>query len=99
LVQFYYRTSPPLAGMIAASETSRLVARWFLTPVVGVAYLAVRFGITTMLLVPAIGFLLPVAIIWLSGRGCRHDRRRSAAGELFISAYEIILSYHLQTGP
>lgn len=34
LVKFYYKTSPPIADMIARDESLRSVMRWMLTPVV-----------------------------------------------------------------
>ena len=41
-VDFYYRTSPPLADFIAKHDTLRMVVRVGLTPVVAASYIAVN---------------------------------------------------------
>jgi uncharacterized repeat protein (TIGR01451 family) len=54
-VDFYYRTSPPIADKIAKSEALRLIVRVMLMPVIGVAYLLMHLGmLTTMLLLTII---------------------------------------------
>ena len=61
-VNFYYRSSPPLARFIAGHEVLRMVARWTLLPVVGLGYLALHLGLMAMvtlsLLCLAGGFVL-----------------------------------------
>jgi uncharacterized repeat protein (TIGR01451 family) len=54
-VQFYYRTSPPVADKIAQSESLRFLTRLGLIPIIGVAYLIVNFGaLATLLLITCI---------------------------------------------
>jgi V8-like Glu-specific endopeptidase len=60
LVKLYYQKSPPIAETIAKSEVLRLITRGCLMPVVGVAYLAVSFGVIITVLVITIGVLMPV---------------------------------------
>ena len=65
-VQFYYRTSPPVADAIAQSEGLKLITRVILMPVIGVAYLMMHLGMTmTLFLLVAIAFtgILPI-FIW-----------------------------------
>jgi len=52
LVGLYYTYSPPVAGFIAGHDALRAPIRWALLPLVGVAWLALHFGL-----------LLPLAII------------------------------------
>jgi len=43
-VEFYYTVSPPVAKVIAQNDDLRLLTRWMLIPVIGVAYLMVNWG-------------------------------------------------------
>ena len=61
LVELYYQKSPPIAEMISKSEGLQLITRWCLLPVVGIAYLAVSFGIITTFLVMTFGVLMAVS--------------------------------------
>jgi hypothetical protein len=65
LVKLYYQKSPPIAETIAANEVLRLMTRWCLMPVIGIAYLTVSFGIITTLIIITIGVLMLVLISWL----------------------------------
>jgi len=70
-VDFYYRTSPPIAGKIAASEGLRLITRAMLMPVIGMAYLMVHLGMfMTMLLFTAIVLTLIFTIVMWRKRCC-----------------------------
>lgn len=64
LVEFYYQTSPPIAEMIAKNESLRLLTRWFLSPLIGIAYLTVNFGTVAMILIVGFIFLILVSSIW-----------------------------------
>lgn len=78
-VKLYYHTSPPIAETIAKSEKLRLMTRWCLMPVVGIAYLTVSFGIITTLLIITISFLILGSIIWIPRKRFKHDRQSSSA--------------------
>jgi hypothetical protein len=80
LVKLYYQKSPPIAETIARSEVSRRIARCCLMPVVGVAYLAVSFGIVMTLMILTTGILLTVFTIWLARKGCKDNLERASAG-------------------
>lgn len=43
-VKFYYAASPPVARFIAQNAALRLMTRWMLLPVIGVAYLMMTWG-------------------------------------------------------
>jgi uncharacterized repeat protein (TIGR01451 family) len=67
LVQFYYRTSPPIAAFIEQHEELRSVVRWSLTPLVyAIAY---PWKVMSTLFVLLCGFLRRKALArWLRGR-------------------------------
>jgi hypothetical protein len=75
LVALYYTLSPPLAEMIAGSETLRAIVRAGLTPIIGWA--------TLVLWAPSLGMGIPLVAlalgVWLALRGVRR-RWRAAAG-------------------
>jgi len=75
LVALYYTLSPPLAEMIAGSETLRAIVRAGLTPIIGWA--------TLVLWAPSLGMGIPLVAlafgVWVALRGVRR-RRRLAAG-------------------
>lgn len=49
-VKFYYAVSPPIAELIARNNGLRLLTRWMLMPVIGVAYLIVNWGVAATIL-------------------------------------------------
>ncbi len=75
LVALYYTLSPPLAEMIAGSETLRAIVRAGLTPIIGWA--------TLVLWAPSLGMGIPLVAlalgVWLALRGVRR-RWRAAVG-------------------
>ena len=73
-VQFYYRSSPPIADKIAASEGLRLITRAMLMPVIGVAYLILYLGMfmTTLLFISILLTVIFTIVIW------RKKMRKSA---------------------
>jgi hypothetical protein len=48
-VRLYYTYSPPLADFIAKSDALRVLVRWSLLPLVGLSWVALRFGPVAML--------------------------------------------------
>jgi hypothetical protein len=56
-VDFYYKVSPPVAQTIAQNEILCSMTRWALMPVVGMAYLTVKWGIAVTLLLSMIMLL------------------------------------------
>ena len=72
-VQFYYRTSQPIADKIAASAGLRLITRVMLMPVIGIAYLMVHLGMFTTLLLFTIALFLLVLLV----QSCRLNRNVS----------------------
>ncbi len=53
LVRFYYRFSPPMARVIGRHDILRAATRWSILPLVGVSWMALKFGPA-----PALGFFL-----------------------------------------
>ena len=78
-VQFYYRSSPPIADKIAQSEGLQIIARVLLMPVIVFAYLAFMLGMIPTLLIIANIFLLLFLFIRLPRRKFKHDFRSSSA--------------------
>jgi len=77
LVELYYRVSPPLAEMVAASAPLRFVGRVLLLPWVGFSWLALRLGLGATLMGTAL--LGGLAARWLQSR---HVQRRARTGRL-----------------
>jgi hypothetical protein len=61
-VKFYYEVSPPIAGKIAQNEGLRFITRCSLMPLVGMAYLMVTYGATTILL-SLLSFILMIGVV------------------------------------
>ena len=74
-VKLYYQISPPIAETIAKNEVLRMITRWCLMPVIGVAYLIAMFGIIPTLLIITISFLIVGSFVWLSRKRCKYDLR------------------------
>lgn len=62
-VHLYYRLSPPIAVMIAENEMLRMITRWCLMPIFGVAYLFMTFGLVPAGLFLMVCCLMPVILI------------------------------------
>ncbi|MEI8354702.1 MAG: M4 family metallopeptidase [Deltaproteobacteria bacterium] len=83
-VQFYYRTSPPIADKIAKSSPLRFLTRIALMPVIGVAYLIVNYGVVATLLLITFIVLTLVFSVSATRRRLRFegDRDRENKGVL-----------------
>lgn len=68
VVRWYYRLSPPLAAIIADSDSLRLLVRSLLLPAIGFSWMALHIGFTGTVLT----FILMVAVV---GQGLRRLRR------------------------
>jgi len=60
-VRRYYAYSPPLADFIAKHDALQALVRWSLLPLVGLSWIALRFGTVTMLFM-AISLLLFISV-------------------------------------
>jgi hypothetical protein len=78
-VKLYYRISPPIADAIAKNEVLRMITRWSLIPVIGVAYLIVMFGIIPTLLILAISFLMLISFVFQLRKRFKYELYRSSA--------------------
>jgi uncharacterized repeat protein (TIGR01451 family) len=78
-VQFYYRTSPPIADKIAQIEGLRLIARIMLMPVIGVAYLIVHWGMSVTMLLFTIIVLAAIFTIRILRKTIRKSAWANAA--------------------
>jgi YVTN family beta-propeller protein len=63
LVRLYYAYSPPAANFIARHENLRVVVRWCLLPVVGVGWMALKFGIVPTAVVVILLLLLLITAV------------------------------------
>ena len=63
-VKFYYDVSPPIADKIARHESLRLLTRWSLMPVIGMAYLMISYGAFTALIGLLSCILMMMALTW-----------------------------------
>ncbi len=65
-VDFYYRTSPPIADKIAANDALRLVTRAMLMPVIGIAWLILHLGMfmTLLLFIAIVLTVIFTIAIW-----------------------------------
>jgi serine protease len=73
-VQFYYRTSPPIADKIAQSKSLRFLTRIALMPVICIAYSIVHLGMLTTMFLLTIILLTVIFVI----RILRKNLRKSA---------------------
>jgi uncharacterized repeat protein (TIGR01451 family) len=78
-VDFYYRTSPPIAGKIAQSEGLCLITRVLLMPVIGVAYLIVQLGMFMTMMLFTITLLTVILTIAMLRKKIRKSARAKAA--------------------
>jgi len=76
LINLYYRTSPKIAKTISKSCTLRLLTRWFLMPIVGVAYMTLNFGIMTTMLMITIFVLMLILFVLLLRKSCHRLAER-----------------------
>ena len=79
MVQFYYRSSPPIAGKIAASDGLRLITRVLLMPVIGVAYLIIHLGMLMTMLLFTVNLLTFIFTILILRKKFRKYARAKAA--------------------
>ena len=77
-VDFYYRTSPPIADKIAQSAGLRIIARVLLMPVIGAAYLLVHLGMLTTMLLSTIILLTGIFAIRILRKRIRNSARSQA---------------------
>jgi serine protease len=78
-VDFYYKTSPAIADKIAQSEGLRLMMRWSLMPVIGVAYLIIHWGMLMTMLLFTIIVLTVIFTIRILRKKIRKSARAKAA--------------------
>ena len=69
-VNWYYKVSPPLADSIRTREIMKTIVRIILLPLVGFAYLCLKVGVLTTLLV----LLFSAAFIYVGIRRCYRQR-------------------------
>ncbi len=60
-VELYYQYSPPIADYIAQHDSLRSIVRVILLPIIGLAYVAMNYGILPMMLL----LLLSVSLLWM----------------------------------
>jgi hypothetical protein len=80
LIRLYYQISPPIADKIAQNERLRLLTRWGLMPVYGIAYLLIKFGLLTIMLSITIIFLTVIFLIRISGKKMHQHRQAKTTG-------------------
>jgi hypothetical protein len=77
-VDFYYKTSPPIADKIARSEGLRFITRVMLMPVIGAAYLLVHLGMLTTMLLSTIILLTGIFAIRIFRKKIRNSAQAKA---------------------
>ncbi|MFO7570348.1 MAG: CFI-box-CTERM domain-containing protein [Smithellaceae bacterium] len=63
-VEFYYRTSPPIADRIAKSDALRAITRAALLPLIGLSWMALAAGWAATLLFMASLLLMTGSLAW-----------------------------------
>ena len=67
-VDLYYKMSPPLASVIAQNSVLRLLTRAGLMPVIGAAYLMLKFGVGISLLMMIAFVAALISLVWIARR-------------------------------
>jgi hypothetical protein len=70
IVAAYYKTSPPIADVIAGNDVLKAMTRWSLTPLVGLSWLALHIGLgaSGLFLVFGSALLVGIPIRWMRYR-------------------------------
>lgn len=74
IVTLYYKYSPPIASYIADHNILRLLIRWCLFPVIGMAWLFLALGplLATLSLITCFTFMVAITVLFFKRMGGRH---------------------------